>query len=418
MQIMMEDIKKLTLAAIAALLTGSRKLDLSVKPEEKYPFIERVLNHQHYSKLTRAPRGLIRQFLMKVTGMSRAQVTRLIGRWQECRQVRRKPAQRPDFPRIYTPADIALLAGMDAAHEDLSGPAIRHLFVRAHQTHQQPGYARLAEISVSHIYNLRRSDAYRKLRVQVKHTQARKISIGERRLPDPKGRPGYLRVDTVHQGIHDGKPGVYHINAVDAVTQFEVVGCVEGISEQFILPVLEAMLHQFPFRIRGFHCDNGSEFINHSVKAMLGNLLAEFTKSRAYRTTDNALVEGKNGSVIRKLIGYGPIAAGNAETIQKFYTATLNPYLNFHRPCGFATLVEGKRGRLRRVYKHDDYRTPYEKLRSLPEWTKALKPGITPAFLDRLATAQTDLAAARNMHRALTALLANCRAAKPAFQGT
>lgn len=397
------------MADIAAFLTGSQELDFSVKSAEAYPFIESVLSNQHYSKLPRALRGLVRRFLMKITGLSRAQVTRLIERWQDCRQVRRKPAQRPNFPRIYTPGDTVLLAGMDAAHEDLSGPAIRHLFVRAHQIHHQADYSRLAGISVSHIYNLRRSDAYRKLRVNVQHTQARKVSIGERRLPDPQGRPGYLRVDTVHQGIHDGKPGVYHINAVDAVTQFEVVGCVEAISEHFILPVLEAMLHQFPFRIRGFHCDNGSEFINYSVKAMLGKLLAEFTKSRAYRTTDNALVEGKNGSVIRKLIGYGPIAAEHAEAFQKFYTATLNPYLNFHRPCGYATLVEGKRGRIRRVYKHDDYRTPYEKFLSLPEWRKALKPGVTTAFLDRLASVQTDLAAAQQMRRTLIALLTKCR---------
>ena len=409
MQIMMKEIKRLTLDDIEAFLTGSQELDLSVKSEEAYKFIESVLSNQRYSKLPRAGRGLIRRFLMKITALSRAQVTRLIERWQDCRQVRRRPAQRPNFPRIYTPGDTARLAEMDAAHEDLSGPAMRHLFVRAHLVHHQAEYAQLAEISVSHIYNLRRSDAYRKLRVRVQHTQARKVSIGERRLPDPKGRPGYLRVDTVHQGIHDGKPGVYHINAVDAVTQFQVVGCVQAISEHFIKPVLEAMLHQFPFRVRGFHCDNGSEFINHSVKAMLDKLLAEFTKSRPYRTTDNALVEGKNGSVIRKLIGYGPIAAEHAEALQKFYTATLNPYLNFHRPCGFATLVDGKRGRLRRVYKHDDYRTPFEKLRMLPGWTKTLKPGITAAFLDHRASLHTDLAAAQNMHNALTTLLAKCR---------
>ena len=218
------------MADIEAFLTGSRELDFPVNSAEAYPFIESVLGNQHYSKLPRALRGLVRLFLMKITALSRAQVTRLIERWQDCRQVRRKPAQRPNFPRIYTPGDIVLLAGMDAAHEDLSGPAIRHLFVRAHQTYCQTGYGRLAGISVSHIYNLRRSDAYRKLRVHVQHTQANKVSIGERRLPDPQGRPGYLRVDTVHQGSHDGRPGVYHINAADVVTQFEVVGCVEGIS--------------------------------------------------------------------------------------------------------------------------------------------------------------------------------------------
>lgn len=407
MQIMlkMKELKQLTLIDIEAFLTGSRELNFSVTSTESYKFIESVLSNQCYRKLPRAARGLVRKFLMKVTGLSRAQVTRLIQRWLHCRQVRRKPARRPDFPRIYTPEDIALLAEMDAAHEDLSGPAIRYLFLRAHQVHQQAEYARLAGISVSHIYNLRRSVTYRKLRVRVQSTQSRKNSIGERRLPQPNGKPGYLRIDSVHQGTYDGKPGVFHINAVDAVTQFEVVGCVETLCESLLQPVLEAMLHQFPFRILGFHCDNGSEFINHSVKAMLKKMLTEFTKSRAYRTTDNALVEGKNGSVVRKLIGYGPIDAEHAAAFQRFYTAVLNPYLNFHRPCGFATLVEGKRGRVRRVYKHDDYRTPYEKLRTLPEWEKTLKPGITAAVLDRRAGAQTDLAAGQSMRKSLTALL-------------
>lgn len=409
MQFMMKDIKRLTLGDIESFLAGSRQLDFAAKFGEAYQFIEDVLSQQHYSKLGRRARGLIRRFLIKVTALSRAQMTRLIKRWMECREVRRKPAQRPNFHRTYTPQDTALLAEMDAAHEDLAGPAIRHLFVRAHQVHHQADYVRLARISVSHIYNLRQSDTYRKLRVRAQHTQARKLSIGERRLPDPQGRPGYLRVDTVHQGTHDGKPGVFHINAVDAVTQFEVVGCVEAISEHFIQPVLEAILHQFPFRIQGFHCDNGSEFINYSVKEMLENLLIEFTKSRAYRTTDNALVEGKNGSIVRKLIGHGPIASEHAEAVQKFYTATLNPYLNFHRPCGFATLVEGKRGRIRRVYKHNDYRTPYEKLLCLPDWKKTLKPGITAALLAGVASAQTDLAAAQQMKRSLDLLLAKCR---------
>jgi hypothetical protein len=117
----------------------------------------------------------------------------------------------------------------------------------------------------------------------VQHTQGRQVSIAERRKPDPQGRSGYLRVDTVHQGHQDGKAGPYHINAVDTVTQWEAVGCVETIAEHHLLPVLEAILHQFPFRVLGFHCDNGSEFINHLVVDLLNKLLVEeFTKSRAY----------------------------------------------------------------------------------------------------------------------------------------
>jgi hypothetical protein len=69
----------------------------------------------------------------------------------------------------------------------------------------------------------------------------------------------------------DGEKGVYHINAVDTLTQWQVIGCAAKISEQYLIPVLEAMLHQFPFRIQGFHSDNGSEFINHTVPKLLEN---------------------------------------------------------------------------------------------------------------------------------------------------
>ena len=210
--------------------------------------------------------------------------------------------------------------------------------------------------------------------VVVLHTQARQVSIAERRKPDPRNRPGFLRVDTVHQGQRDGQAGVFHINAVDTVIQWEVVGCVPTICERHLLPVLEAILHQFPFRILGFHCDNSGEFINHLVAELLNKLLIEFTKSRPYRTTDNALVESKNGAVIRKHIGHGLIPAEHAEAFQKFLCNPLQSYLNFHRPCGFATVLYGARGKRRRVYRADDYRTPYEKLTSLPKWERFSSP--------------------------------------------
>jgi hypothetical protein len=340
-------------------------------------------------------------------------MTRLIRRWLDTRRIERKPAHRPSFQRRYTAADIATLAEVDAAHEDLSGPAVRHLCQRGWMIFADERFQRLAGISASHIYNLRRSAAYRKIRVSVQHTQARQVSIGERRQPDPKGRAGYLRVDTVHQGQHDGQPGVYHINAVDTVTQWQVVGCTQTISELHLIPVLEAMLHQFPFRILGFHCDNGSEFLNHTVVKLLNKLLVEeFTKSRAYRTTDNALVEGKNGAVVRKQIGYGPIASEHAAAMQQFYMVHFNPYLNFHRPCGYATVTTDARGKRRRKYRHKDYRTPYEKLRSLPEWEKSLKQGITAAKLERWASARSDTEAARRMQKAKLALLGRCRSSR------
>lgn len=410
MQIRMTNLEQLSLSEMEDLLSGSGKVTWEAKDiASKYAIIAAVLKAQSYRKLGKRERGVVRQFLAKVTAISRAQLTRLIGQWLSERKIVRKPAQRPSFTVRYGRQDVVLLAATDAAHEDLSGPALRRILLREFTVFGKREYERLAGISVSHLYNLRNSQTYRSQRVKVRPTQGRQIDIGERRKPDPLGRPGYLRVDTVHQGHKDGKAGVFHINAVDTVTQWQNVGCVETISERHMLPVLEAMLHQFPFRILGFHCDNGSEFLNHRVAKMLEKLLVEFTKSRAYRTTDNALVEGKNGAVVRKHVGYGFIASEHAEAIHRFFTAHLNPYLNYHRPCGFAELTTGVRGRLKRRYPANDYRTPFEKLTSLRQWQQYLKPGLSEPLLRKLAGQHSDTEAARQMQTAKLELLKRVR---------
>lgn len=221
-------------------------------------------------------------------------------------------------------------------------------------------------------------------------------------------------MDTVHQGDWDGAKGVYHINAVHAVTQWQVVGCTSKIREAYLLPVLEAILHQFPFLVLGFHVDNGSEYINHRVAELLEKLPAEFTKSRACRSQDNALVSGKNGAVIRKLIGYGHIPGEHAEAMQKFYTKYMNPYLNYHRPCGLATVTVDARGKRRRQYKLEDYRTPYEKRKSLPEAAPYLKPGLSFGQLDQVALQMSDTACVRRMTAAMRQLLRRCKIESPA----
>lgn len=101
---------------------------------------------------------------------------------------------------------------------------------------------------------------------------------------------------------------------------------------------------------------------------MLNKLLAEFTKSRPCRSTGNALMEGKNGAVVCKHMGYGLIGSEWAGRIHSFYSAHMNDYLNYHQPCGFTTVEINERDKRRRHYKSDDYRTPYENLTSLPNW--------------------------------------------------
>jgi hypothetical protein len=413
MKFTMENLERLTLAQMQEFTQGNREVEFTLEGRAAaHGFIEAVLKAQRYRSLSKGQRGIVRGFLARVTGLSRAQLTRLLSRWRRTRHVAGPLTCRPCFPRRYTAADVALLAAVDAAHQDLSGPAVRHILSREFQVFGKLDYERLAELSVSHLYNLRRSVAYQNHRVVVQHTQARQLAIGERRKPDPRGRPGYLRVDTVHQGHPDGHPGLFHINAVDTVTQWQIVGCVATISERHLIPVLEAMLHQFPFRLLGFHCDNGSEFINYTVAKLLNKLLVEFTKSRPYRTTDNALVEGKNGAVIRKHIGYGAIPAEHAERFHGFYAAHFNPYLNYHRPCGFATVETSVRGKRRRRYPAADYRTPFEKLASLENWQLHLKPGFSAELLQQQASRMSDTEAALRMQKAKLILLAKCRVSR------
>jgi transposase InsO family protein len=380
---------------------------------EKYAWVERVLGAQNYGELSRGERGVVRAYVEKVTGMSAAQTTRLIRAFLEHGVVRAATYERRRFSVRYTPEDIALLAAVDRAHERLSGPATRHILQREYEQYGNQQYERLAKISVAHLYNLRASARYRNQAAVFEPTRPSGTAIGERRRPEPHGRPGFLRVDTVHQGDWDGAKGVYHINAVDAVTQWQVVGCASKISEAYLLPVLEAVLAQFPFAVLGFHVDNGSEYINHRVAKMLGKLHAEFTKSRACRSQDNALVEGKNGAVVRKLIGYGYIAGEHAEAIEKFYARHLNRYLNFHRPCGFATVSLDERGKRRRQYKTEDYRTPWEKLKSLERAEQYLKPGVSLAELEREARAMSDTECARQMNTAKSRLLRQCKMQYP-----
>jgi transposase InsO family protein len=235
----------------------------------------------------------------------------------------------------------------------------------------------------------------------VDKTRPVKVNIGERRKPRPEGRPGFLRVDSVHQGNLDAIKGLYHINLVDEVSQFQFIGSLERISERFLLPVLEALIRAFPFTIHGFHADNGSEYINRQVAALLGKLhVEEFTKSRARRTNDNALVESKNGSVVRKHLGYAHIPGRFAQQVNHFTQNVLSPYLNFHRPCFFPTEEIDAKGRVRKRYRYEDMMTPYDKLKSLPNACQYLKPGVSFDQLDAIAYAMSDNDAARHLNEA------------------
>ena len=393
------DDSEIGLEGIRAFVVSSGEVAFAgLKRAEVYAWVERTLVRLAYAGLSRADKGIVRRYVARMTGLSRAQTARLIAQQAGTGRVRAKPYTRRKFPRRYTDQDVTLLAYVDKAHGNLSGPATRRILQREHHEYGQAAYQRLAKVSVAQLYRIRMRPAYRKANTTYQPTRPTVIAIGQRRKPQPQGLPGYLRVDTVHQGDQDGVKGIYHINAVDEVTQWEIIAAVPHISEIWLMSVLEALLGQFPFVIHGFHTDNGSEFINHVVARLLEKLLIEQTKSRAHRSGDNGLVEAKNGAVIRKHLGHAHIGAQHAQAVNAFHRDHLNPYLNFHRPCAVPTLIVEPNGKRRRVYKR--WATPFELLSELPDVKRQLRPGLSLDELACFAQRQSDTEAALELQRA------------------
>jgi transposase InsO family protein len=396
------NIKRLqTLHQIADFLHGSGAFEPAPATKtERYQWIEQTLRHFRYASRTKVEKGLLIAYLCRISGYSRQQITRLIRRYRDRGELTWNVSPAKGFVSHYTTEDIHLLAEMDSLHDTPSGPAVKKLCERAWQRFNDQRYERLAGISVAHLYNLRKRSEYRKVRTVHEKTNPTKNMIGVRRKPDPQGRPGFIRIDTVHQGDQDGKKGLYHINAVDEVTQFEVVFTVERISEQFMIPALVALLETFPFLIFGFHADNGSEYINRRVAELLEKLRIELTKSRSRHCNDNALAESKNASVVRKILGYCHIPQKFAPRVNRFNQDHLVPYVNYHRPCFFPEIFTDDKGKQRKRYRYEQMMTPYEKLKSLPEAHQFLKPGLSFQSLDDIAYAISDNEAAQRLQQA------------------
>lgn len=396
----MNDTHLRTPEAVREFLQGAEAVDLSLTKKQRYAWLSRFLKQTNYSRQRKRDKSTLREYMQKMTGYSRQQLTRLIAQYRTQKWIGRKKVGRGCFPKKYMREDILLLACTDEAHQTLSGGATKKLFERAYEIYQQTEYERLAGISIAHIYNLRKSQTYQHKRQHFTKTRPTGVNIGERRKPHPEGQPGYLRIDSVHQGDLDKRKGVYHINAVDDVTQHEMVCAVQRISECYLMPTLEVLLGAFPFEIKGFHSDNGSEYINDRVAKLLQKLHIEFTKSRARQSNDNALVESKNGAVVRKHMGYEHIPQKWASEINIFYLQYLNPYLNYHRPCYYPRISYDNKGKQKKTYPYKDMMTPYEKFKSLDNATQYLKAGVSFKDLDLIALAKTDLQAAQEMKAA------------------
>ena len=382
MKITMNDSRLANINQLKQFLKGSQKLDLSLRKagiDDKYKFINQTADRFKYFQLRRKEKRVVLAYLKKITGYKKAQLYRLLKR-TICGKLERKKYHRINPSRIYTVHDIKLLEKTDELHLRLSEKATREIFRREHEIFDNREYQTIAKVSHSHITNLRHSSIYRNS--WVNHTKARQVPIGITMKPENYGKPGSIRVDTVHQR------DIYHINSVDEITQWEIVVCVPQICEDCMKPALLHLLSQYPFIIFNFHSDRGGETINYIIADMLQKLLIKQTKNRARRSNDNALAETKNGSIIRKNMGWEHINQSFCNDINYYYKNYFNPYLNYHRPCGFPTSIVDKKGKEEKIY--DVYQVPYERLKSILEAKKFLKPKTNYKKLDKIAYSMSD----------------------------
>ncbi len=383
MKVIMDDMRFTDVKQLAAFLQGNQKLVIQLSSlEEKYAFIRQTVKKFSYATLKRKEKHIVFLYIKKLTGYKKVQMHRLITRAQQG-ELTRQPYERKSVYRLYPNADIKLLEKTDELHYRLNREATKEILRREFTLFHHNQFSHISQVSPSHIDNLRRTLAYRVS--WINGTKGRNVAIGKTEPPEANNAPGSLRIDTCHQR------DVYHIHAIDEITQWEVIVCVPQISESYLKPALELLLSEFPFIIFNFHSDRGSEFINKTVALLLNKLLINQTKSRSRHCNDNALIESKNGSILRKNMGYFHINKGMVGKINMFFTGYFIPYLNYHRPCGYVTEIKiDKKGRERKVYGH--YTTPYEKLKEVSKEQKKnfLKPGQSFQELDILAYQMSD----------------------------
>ena len=219
-----------------------------VSRQEAYTWVGKTLRKFEYLSIGKRHKGLVLKYIQVMTGYSKPQVVRFVAQYRKTGYVRAKKYKRHTFPNQYTKDDIQRLAKTDDLHNYPCGQSLKTTLEREYKVFGKDKYKNISQISVSHIYNIRKTTAYKRTAknyIPTKPTVT--VNLGERRKPDPQGKPGYIRVDSVHQGNKDDQKGLYHINTVDEVLQFENIAATAKISERFLIPILELLLETYPY---------------------------------------------------------------------------------------------------------------------------------------------------------------------------
>jgi hypothetical protein len=226
-------------------------------------------------------------------------------------------------------------------------------------------------------------------------------------------RPGFLEADTVaHCGSALAGQFLYTLDCVDIATGWTEQRAVWGRGETAVLAQLRDIEASLPFALLGFDCDNGSEFLNHHlVRHFLQRPRpVTFTRSRPYRTDDNAHIEQKNWTHVRQWLGYARLDnPASVPLLNAVYTTEWRLYHNFF--CPSVKLTAKQRVGSKTIKRYDRPQTPYARVLASPEIPEATKRALTAQF-----HALNPFLLRRAMERKLRKLFQTCYTSLPAGQ--
>jgi hypothetical protein len=192
-------------------------------------------------------------------------------------------------------------------------------------------------------------------------------------------RPGFFEIDLVAHGGESASGQFLHtLTMTDIASTWTECFALIGKSEAGVLAALDEAKTKLPFSILGIDSDNGSEFINHGLLNWCQTHQVTFTRSREYKKNDQAHVEEKNGSIVRRLIGYDRFEGEESwRRLQDVYL-TARLYINYFQPSLKLASKDRDGGRVHRHY--EKARTPYERVLQNTEVGAQSKLALTKQF--------------------------------------
>lgn len=185
--------------------------------------------------------------------------------------------------------------------------------------------------------------------------------------------PGYCEIDLVsHSGPNASGEFLHSLNITDIHTGWGETRAIMGKGEAGVVDALDAIRRSLPFALKAIDSDNGSEFINHHLVRYCKKHRIAFTRGRPYKKDDNAHIEQKNWTHVRRIFGWDRYdTRAEQDAMNALYTGQLRYMMNLFQPCVKLIGKERVGSRLRRYY--DTAQTPLDRLIAAGIDTPALR---------------------------------------------